>query len=936
MNSLFVLVFSFLNLFQVLINGQAKETQVTLSGEEIKRKVIELEKGRVIGKAELLVKEKPVTVTASSCTRSAGSRHDFFSEGPYWWPDPSNPDGPFVRKDGLRNQENFKDHDRALIRFSDIVATNTTAYLLTGDEKYVRAAMDHLNAWFVDTVTRMNPNMLYAQAITGICTGRGIGIIDANPLIDVARSVSILEKSPYAPGTEIYKVKDWFRQFLKWLTTHPYGLDEINAKNNHGSWCLAQVATYAGLVGDQEMVQSCRKRFREIILHEQMAADGSFPLELERTKPYSYSLFNLDALAFSAWILSDRNNDLWKFKTKDGKGLSLGLEYMLPYINDISKWPYPKDISDWETQPGKRNFMIYAAVANSDDKWLRLWESLGKKRPGEILSEERNHLLLWLDLKDPLCSKVYENPIIPGFNPDPSICRSGEDFYLVTSSFEYFPGVPVYHSPDLVNWEMVGHVLSRPSQHNLDSVPCSGGIYAPTIRVHNGTWYMITTFSGTRKGYQRGNFIATAKKPEGPWSDPHWIKDAPGIDPSLFFDDDGKAYYCGNITPEKKVWDKHRNIWVQEIDLRNFVLTGKRVEVLDGAEYYKKGTLDGGIENGVNNYESPHIYKKNGFYYLMIAHGGTSQNHAVSMWRSRNIFGPYEINPANPILSHRDLSVEYPMTSTGHADLAEAQNGSWWMVFLAKRPYGGENHILGRETFLVPVDWKGDWPIVNPDGEKGRASVVHFRPGFSNGKIPDCCNKDDFTSPALGKNWTFIRTPWTEWWSLSRNKGFLAIDLRPEMISDLANPSFIGTRQADINCKCSVKMEFEPKVLNEEAGLVVERDRENYFKFTVTRNEKGLLVRLVSRSIANGKDEIVATAEIRQGTKFLKITSEGVLYTFRWSEDGETWNSLAENMDGRFLGTAGAGRFTGTLTGMYASSNGKESTNRAFFDWYEY
>jgi xylan 1,4-beta-xylosidase len=627
---------------------------------------------------------------------------------------------------------------------------------------------------------------------------------------------------------------------------------------------------------------------------------------------------------------------LWKFKTGDGKGLGLGLGYMLPHIKDISKWPRPKDVSDWESQPGPRNFMVYAAMANLGDPWFTLWESLMKKRSAEIIRDERNHLLLWLDLQDPLAPKVYQNPIIPGFNPDPSICRNGEDYYLVTSSFEYFPGVPVYHSRDLVNWEMAGHVLSRPSQHNLDSVPCSGGIYAPTIRFHNGTWYLITTFSGTRKGFQRGNFISTAKNPEGPWSDPHWLKDAPGIDPSLFFDDDGKAYYCGNISPEKKVWDKHRNIWVQEIDLKNFVLTGKRFEVLDGAEYFKKGTLDGGIENGMNNYEAPHIYKKSGFYYLMIAHGGTSQNHAVSVWRSRNIFGPYEINPANPILTHRDLPVEYPVTSTGHADLTEAQDGSWWMVFLGKRPYGGENHILGRETFLVPVSWEGDWPVVNPGGEKGRASLVHFRPGFSDGKIPEIHKKDDFLGPTLSKNWTFIRTPMTEWWSLQQKKGFLAMNLRAEMISGLVNPSFIGTRQTSTNCLCSVKMEFEPKMSDEEAGLVVERDRENYFKFTVTRGEKGPVVRLVSRNAAAGQDESVATSEVSRGTKFLKITSEGVLYTFRWSDDGEKWNSLAENVDGRFLGTAGAGRFTGTLTGMYASSNGKVTANTAFFDWYEY
>jgi len=365
----------------------------------MKARIVSYEKETVIGKADRIINEKPVTVTAFSCERSAGGKHDFFSEGPYWWPDKTNPDGPYIRKDGLRNPENFTSHDDALIRFSDIVATSTSAWLLTGEVKYIITAMQHLNAWFNDTTTRMNPNMLYAQAIKGICTGRGVGIIDANPLIDISGSVRIIEKTPYVSASEIEGIKNWFRQFLVWLTTHQYGIDELNAKNNHATWCLAQITAYSLLTGDASLLSECKDRYREIILPGQMAADGSFPLELARTKPYSYSLFNLDAMALFAWMLPENNYELWNFTLKDGRGLNKGLDYMLPYLKDISKWPHPKDVADWDKQPGQRNFMIFAALAGNNPGWLSMWESLGRKNDKNINFTERVHPVIWLDIK---------------------------------------------------------------------------------------------------------------------------------------------------------------------------------------------------------------------------------------------------------------------------------------------------------------------------------------------------------------------------------------------------------------------------------------------------------------------------------------------------------------------------------------------------------
>lgn len=558
---------------------------------------------------------------------------------------------------------------------------------------------------------------------------------------------------------------------------------------------------------------------------------------------------------------------------------------------------------------------------------------------------QRRHFLIFLFLATVFAGlmaqptqKTYSNPIIPGFNPDPSICRAGEDFYVVTSSFEYFPGVPIYHSRDLVHWEMIGHVLNRPSQLNLDSMECCGGIYAPTIRYNKGTFYMITTLANVKiKNVPRGNFICTATNPAGPWSEPHWIAKADGIDPSLFFDDDGKVYYSGNCKTPNPQYAAQRNIWIQELDMQTWKLVGKRVEVLDGAEYYKKGTLDGGIESGVNNYESSHVYKKDGKYYLVIAHGGTGQNHAVSIWKSDNVFGPYELNPANPILTHRDLPRENPITTTGHADLFQTQNGEWGIVFLGKRPYGGVNHILGRETFMSPVDWSGVWPLVNPNGKKGRAEETHPRFKLKEFIPAQLSAKDEFDAKKLRKQWTFIRTPRSEWWSLSRKKGYLTMQLRPVTINEALNPSFIGKRQEHKSFSATVKMDFMPGSDKEEAGLVVERDKDYFFKFTVMKHDGKTGVALVSNAGTDNK--LLAWKEISLSSaknNWLKISAEGAFYSFSYSTDGKNWTSLLDKADGRFLGIDAAGRFTGTMIGMYASSNGAASENVAAFDWFEY
>lgn len=292
---------------------------------------------------------------------------------------------------------------------------------------------------------------------------------------------------------------------------------------------------------------------------------------------------------------------------------------------------------------------------------------------------------------------TFTNPVLKGFSPDPSVCGVGEDFYLVTSTFAYFPGVPIYHSKDLVNWTQIGNVLERDSQLPLDQAGHSQGIFAPCLRYHEGTFYMITT--NVTHG---GNFVVTATDPKGPWSDPYYLEDAPGIDPSLFFDEDGRCYYVGTRpNPKGVTYNGDWEVWLQELDLNTMRLIGVSTSLWKGAM------------RDVVWPEGPHLYKKDGYYYLMIAEGGTSFNHCVTIARSQQVAGPYLGNPNNPILTHRHLGKDFPVCNVGHGDLVETTTGKWYMTCLASRNYEGYSN-LGRETFLAEVVWEDGWPVVNP------------------------------------------------------------------------------------------------------------------------------------------------------------------------------------------------------------------------------
>ena len=338
--------------------------------------VKQLDHDRVLKAADGYLKEEPVTVTAASSPRSAGGKHDFFSEGDYWWPDPANPDGPYIQKDGMTNPDNFVAHRHAMVRMSRIVASLTAAWRITGDQKYAQHAIKHLKAWFVDEDTKMNPNLLYAQAIKGRFTGRGIGIIDTLHLIEPVRSAQLLEKAGPLKGDDLAAMKKWFADYLTWMTTHKYGIDEMNAANNHGTCWVAQVAAFASFTGDEEKLAMCRKRYKEVLLPKQMADDGSFPLELKRTKPYGYSLFNADAMATVCQILSTKDDDLWQFTTPDGKSMRKGVAWIYPYIADKSKWPGKQDVMYWDQWPVRSPVLLFGGLAYDEQKYLDTWKTL--------------------------------------------------------------------------------------------------------------------------------------------------------------------------------------------------------------------------------------------------------------------------------------------------------------------------------------------------------------------------------------------------------------------------------------------------------------------------------------------------------------------------------------------------------------------------------
>lgn len=517
--------------------------------------------------------------------------------------------------------------------------------------------------------------------------------------------------------------------------------------------------------------------------------------------------------------------------------------------------------------------------------------------------------------------KKFQNPILSGFYPDPSICRVADTYYMVNSSFEWFPGLPIHKSKDLVNWEKIGHGLHRPTQivykKGLNN---SNGIFAPTIRYHKGKFYIITTMVG-----QKGNFIITAKNAAGPWSDPIYIKDAPGIDPSLFWDDDGKCYYTGAavIDGTKKEWQGKNGIWMQEIDPDKGVLLGDKKQ------------LTYGYASNARWAEGPHLYKIGGEYLLLIGEGGTGEYHAITVFNSKKLWGPYIPNHANPVLTHRHLEKTYPIGQTGHADLVQTQNGDWWSVLLAKRHNEGFV-TLARETFLAKVKMtdqeSGITPVFNPG--IGLLQIEQKRPELPFTPVPKLKMRDDFTSKNLDLEWNFLLTPTSKWYELNNDN--LEIKLRPETVTELVNPSFIAKRTKHFSFNALTKLSFKTKKENEKAGLVIYRRYGNNYQLLKSKNNITLIKAYQKDNKGSFTPNTIATVPFKNKEVILVAKVKGINVQFFYGESEADLKKIGEVQDYTLISDEVAKRFNGVYIGMYATSSGRISKNKAKFDWFSY
>lgn len=497
----------------------------------------------------------------------------------------------------------------------------------------------------------------------------------------------------------------------------------------------------------------------------------------------------------------------------------------------------------------------------------------------------------------------YQNPVIPGYHPDPSVCRVGDDFYLVNSSFQYFPGVPLFHSKDLVHWEQIGHCLTRPSQVPLAGASSWGGIYAPTIRHNNGTFYMITTNVSSK-----GNFLVHTTDPRGEWSEPVWIAQG-GIDPSLYFEE-GKCYLVSN--PDV-------GIWLCEINPK----TG---EQLTPSKRIWNGT-------GGRHPEGPHIYKKDGWYYLLISEGGTEYGHKVTIARSRTIDGPYESNPANPILTHINKNAQYnPIQGTGHADLVQAADGSWWMVCLAFRPQTGSHHLLGRETFLAPVRWdKNAWPVVNGDGTINLQMDVPTLPQHPFAEKPV---RTDFGQGKPGHDWVYVRNPQPENYRFTSD-GFRLKATPVTLDNGQDSPSMLCRRQEHIDFTATTSLQLRKASAGDEAGLTVYMFEPAHYDLFVKQLADGKQS-VVLRYRLGAMTHIEKEVALPQGSPVrLRVKGDKEMYAFEYAVNGKEFKELGR-MNACYISTETAGGFTGIMLGMYAVSASEASKAYGEFAYFDY
>ena len=501
--------------------------------------------------------------------------------------------------------------------------------------------------------------------------------------------------------------------------------------------------------------------------------------------------------------------------------------------------------------------------------------------------------------------KSFINPILPGFSPDPSICRVGPDFYLVNSSFSWFPGIPIYHSRDLVNWKLIGHGLSRQKQINLDGVKDKDGIWAVTIRYSEGLFYLSGTAS--KSG---GNFYMTAKDPAGEWSDPVWLKNAPGIDGSLFWDNK-KCYYIGNRYDFKKDWPGQCAIWIQELDLVKGELVGIPKD------------LTFGHANNASNTEGAHLYKINNRYLLISAEGGTDNYHAITSHSSNYLFGPYASDKINPVLSHRQLGSKYPIQAVGHADLVDTPNGEWWATVLGKRFENGS--ALTRETFLCKIEFENGVPIFNPG--YGRVLTNQERPNLPWTPYGKVATKDNFDHNQLGSEWHYLRTPPPKPPFVKLGK--LRVPLIPLIPDSLGTSATMIKKIEQRKFTATAHLKFRAISNKEHAGIILYRSSNS---FVILVKEIKSLNLILSE---NGKRKILGTIPYFNDEVILRSCSDGTKLSFYFGSSLRNLSPIGQPLDLSFLADNAQNRFNGPGLGVYASSNGRPSTTIATFDWFD-
>jgi hypothetical protein len=349
----------------------------SITGRAADVDVLAIDRDRILRMAAAALQAEALSITKFPAKLSEGGPNDFYSNGDYWWPDPSKPNGlPYIQRDGQSNPDNFSHHRLAVRDLRDAVAALGAAYKLTGEEKYAAKAVELLRVFFLDPATRMNPNLNYAQAIPGVSPGRGIGIIDALHLIEIPRAIAAMEKSPAFPPETVSGLRLWFRELGDWMMSSKNGQDEAKTTNNHAVAFFLQLAVYAQFSGDTAKVEECRRQFKEVFVAKQMAPDGSFPRELGRTKPYAYSIFQLDNMATLCQILSTAEDDLWKFELPDGRGIRKAMIFLFPYLVDKSSWPHKPDIQAWEGWPSRQPALLFGGLALGDPRFVELWKKL--------------------------------------------------------------------------------------------------------------------------------------------------------------------------------------------------------------------------------------------------------------------------------------------------------------------------------------------------------------------------------------------------------------------------------------------------------------------------------------------------------------------------------------------------------------------------------